>query len=271
VNCTITRLESNLCEAQGIYEPIVCPAGYYCPDFRTKTICPEGHFCPIGTVEPYVCQDVSYCPEGSSQRRYWGALIIIGVVDFAIGSVMFGYLFSRQKKAQKHNKRFKMSEPSAGGDHGNTEGLDTVVQMKPAVAVLVDGFARSRGTSPPLDIHFNDLRLVLPKKNKTLLSGVTGSMKAGNMTAIMGPSGAGKTTFISTLMGKVNTKWRRSGTLSINGVETTCSVIKSSIGYVPQEDIMHRELTVWQNICYSADTRLPASWTGDERRTYCER
>ena len=39
-------------------------------------------------------------------------------------------------------------------------------------------------------------------KGKKLLAGVTGVISPGKVTAVMGPSGAGKTTFLSTLLGK---------------------------------------------------------------------
>jgi ABC-type multidrug transport system ATPase subunit len=42
----------------------------------------------------------------------------------------------------------------------------------------------------------------------------------------MGPSGAGKTTFLSTLMGKVDSSWKRGGTLHINGQEAKMSDFK---------------------------------------------
>jgi ABC-type Mn2+/Zn2+ transport system ATPase subunit len=51
------------------------------------------------------------------------------------------------------------------------------------------------------------------------------------MTAIMGPSGAGKTTFMNVLCGKVN---RTSGTLWVNGLEQEMSTYKKIVGFVPQ-------------------------------------
>ncbi len=240
-----------------------------CPDFNNKTICPEGYYCPDGSTQPRKCQFWSVCPAGSSQQRFYGALVFLIVPDLVVGAVMFWYLYTRTKKAQAHANKFKNAQGSSETNHEIS--IETIVQIKPAVDVLVEGFQRSRKSSPPLDIQFEDLRLVLPKKNKTLLAGVSGKMTAGNVTAIMGPSGAGKTIFISTLMDKIDSRWQRTGTLRVNGVETSLSYIKSSVGYVPQEDVMHRELTVWQNICYSADVRLPSSWTKKERRDYCER
>lgn len=57
----------------------------------------------------------------------------------------------------------------------------------------------------------------------------------------MGPSGAGKTTFLSILAGKVA---KTEGSIRVNGKEQTLSLWKRLIGFVPQEDVMLSELTV---------------------------
>ena len=61
---------------------------------------------------------------------------------------------------------------------------------------------------------------------------------------------------MSVLMGKVA---RTSGTLHINGREDEMFRYKKVIGYVPQEDTMIRELSVRENILFSAKMRLPRS------------
>ncbi|KAI8838265.1 hypothetical protein BJ741DRAFT_601981 [Chytriomyces cf. hyalinus JEL632] len=117
-----------------------------------------------------------------------------------------------------------------------------------------------------IDFRFEDLGLCL-KNGKSILKGVTGEIRSKRLTAIMGPSGCGKTTFMSVLMGKVA---RTSGKLFINGVEGEMQNYKKIIGYVPQEDIMLRELTVRENIYHSARVRLPKSWTNAQVSTYVD-
>ncbi|KAJ3025265.1 UNVERIFIED_CONTAM: hypothetical protein HDU68_007310 [Siphonaria sp. JEL0065] len=107
-----------------------------------------------------------------------------------------------------------------------------------------------------MNLNFTDLRYCLGEK--VILDSVSGEIKAGRMTAILGPSGAGKTTFVNVLMGKVE---RTSGDLTINGVQAEMHTFRKIIGYVPQDDIMLRELTVREVIHYSARTRLPKDWT----------
>ncbi|KAK5174480.1 uncharacterized protein LTR77_001560 [Saxophila tyrrhenica] len=94
-------------------------------------------------------------------------------------------------------------------------------------------------------------------KGKKILSGVTGTMPRGSCWGIMGGSGAGKSTFVNVLMGKLQAT---AGTMKINGWQKDMSKYKKLIGYVPQDDIIFPELTVRENILHSARVRLPASW-----------
>jgi ABC-type multidrug transport system ATPase subunit len=73
----------------------------------------------------------------------------------------------------------------------------------------------------------------------------------------MGPSGAGKTTFVTLLTGKVK---KTNGSVLINGKTDELSKYSKLIGYVPQEDIMIRELTVRDVLMHSARMRLPRDW-----------
>ncbi|KAJ3341497.1 hypothetical protein HDU83_006587 [Entophlyctis luteolus] len=107
-----------------------------------------------------------------------------------------------------------------------------------------------------MTLKFNGLRFCLG--DKVVLDGVSGEIKSGRMTAILGPSGCGKTTFVNVLMGKIA---RTGGELLINGVPAEMHTFRKIIGYVPQDDVMLRELTVREVIHYSARTRLPRDWT----------
>lgn len=68
-------------------------------------------------------------------------------------------------------------------------------------------------------------------------------------------------------MGKVN---RTSGSLLVNGKESEMSAYRKVIGFVPQEDTMLRELTVYENILHSARIRLPSSWSRKEIVEHCD-
>ena len=116
------------------------------------------------------------------------------------------------------------------------------------------------GKNLRMDFRMENLGYTLPN-GKSILEGVSGEIVSGKMTAIMGPSGAGKTTFMNVLCGKVN---RTSGSLYISESQSEMTLFKKICGFVPQEDIMYNELSVKENILHSARLRLPSSWSRND-------
>ena len=103
-------------------------------------------------------------------------------------------------------------------------------------------------------ISFENVGLTLPN-GLTIMKGVSGEFLPRRTCAIMGPSGAGKTTIINLVTGKAT---KTEGVIHVNGEEVNdLSKWKKLVGFVPQEDIMIRQLTVRDNIVFSARYRLP--------------
>ncbi|XP_078444503.1 ABC transporter G family member 28-like [Wolffia australiana] len=116
------------------------------------------------------------------------------------------------------------------------------------ISMATDTDIRKRLT---IEIAFKDLTLTLKGKKKNLIRCVTGKITAGRVTAVMGPSGAGKTTFLNALAGKA-TGCEMSGLVLINGKIESIHSYKKIIGFVPQDDIVHGNLTVEENLWFSA-------------------
>ncbi|KAF4346808.1 hypothetical protein F8388_023333 [Cannabis sativa] len=108
---------------------------------------------------------------------------------------------------------------------------------------------------PLMEISFKDLTLTLKGKDKHILRCVTGNIKPGRITSVMGPSGAGKTTLLSAIAGKA-IGCKMSGLILINGKNESIHSYKKVIGFVPQDDIVHGNLTVEENLWFSAKCRL---------------
>lgn len=75
------------------------------------------------------------------------------------------------------------------------------------------------------------------------------TLHSGELLAIMGGSGTGKTTLLSLLNGTLHPQ---QGAITINGHDITEPAAKALIGYVPQDDLLIEELTVYQNLWYNA-------------------
>ncbi|BAQ66302.1 ATP-binding cassette domain-containing protein [Geminocystis sp. NIES-3709] len=104
----------------------------------------------------------------------------------------------------------------------------------------------------------NILRVVKDKKGKpiTLLNNISLPIEPGQLVALVGGSGAGKSTFMRTLLGIEPTT---SGTVYLNGenLRNNFNIYRNQIGYVPQSDIVHRDLRVEEVLRYTAKLRLP--------------
>jgi len=101
-------------------------------------------------------------------------------------------------------------------------------------------------------------------RDLNLLSDISLTVMPGEFVAIVGGSGTGKSTLIGALNGS---KPASAGQVLINGRDLyrNFDVYKTQIGYVPQENIIHQELTVYEALNYSAILRLPRD-TGKQER-----
>ncbi len=77
---------------------------------------------------------------------------------------------------------------------------------------------------------------------------------SGQLIGMMGASGAGKSTLLNVLNGNLPS---HTGSININGIETASSEAKKWIGYVPQDDLLIEELTVFENLYYNGRLCLP--------------
>jgi ABC-type multidrug transport system ATPase subunit len=75
--------------------------------------------------------------------------------------------------------------------------------------------------------------------------------RSGELVAIMGGSGVGKSTLLNLLNGHLKL---RTGKITINGhdIHTDHENVKGAIGYVPQDELLVEELTVYENLYYNA-------------------
>jgi len=99
----------------------------------------------------------------------------------------------------------------------------------------------SKGSAKSIGIVFDDLNYKIigkKKEEKSLITSATGRVQPGRLTAIMGASGAGKTTFLNLLSGRIKASKEKlvTGQVRVNGVEN--KNVQRISGYVMQEDVL---------------------------------
>lgn len=103
------------------------------------------------------------------------------------------------------------------------------------------------------------------KPEKVLLNNLSGAI-TGGFWAIMGASGGGKTTLLSTLSLRIDPKYMQvEGDIRLNGREYSRNVLKAMSAYVMQDDLLHAELTVQETLFYAAKLRMARGTTAEER------
>ncbi|OBJ00851.1 ATP-binding cassette domain-containing protein [Mycobacterium sp. 1465703.0] len=99
---------------------------------------------------------------------------------------------------------------------------------------------------------------------KHLLERISLVARPGTLTALIGGSGAGKTT-LSRLIAGYATPSSGSVTFEGHDIHTDYASLRTRIGMVPQDDVVHRQLTVSQALGYAAELRLPPDTSKADR------
>lgn len=102
-------------------------------------------------------------------------------------------------------------------------------------------------------IEFKNVSFSYPNSPRPAISNITLNIPEGKFVAVVGPSGAGKTTFVDVLLGILNPQ---SGEVNISGElpSTTVSKWPGAIGYVPQ-DVIISNGTIKENISLGFDPK----------------
>ncbi|XP_021993247.1 ABC transporter G family member 11 isoform X2 [Helianthus annuus] len=121
-------------------------------------------------------------------------------------------------------------------------------------------------------LTWKDLCVMVPDGQtggtRSILQGVTGYARPGELLAIMGPSGSGKSTLLDALAGRLDRKTRNTGDILVNGIKKTLAYGTSA--YVTQDDTLITTLTVRESVYYSAQLQLPDSMSKTEKKERAE-
>ncbi|MCC8066315.1 MAG: FHA domain-containing protein [Clostridiales bacterium] len=121
----------------------------------------------------------------------------------------------------------------------------------------------------PQDTSYGALSISIEERNvwhrmkkKTLLKDIRLEIAAGSMVLVLGGSGAGKTTFMNAVMGYEPAE----GQIRYRGIDIyeEYERMKYEIGYVPQQDLLRLNDTVYATLLNAARMKLPSSFSRRE-------
>ncbi|MGW6737850.1 FHA domain-containing protein [Streptomyces sp. NPDC055013] len=116
-----------------------------------------------------------------------------------------------------------------------------------------------------VSLEVQDLAVAVDHGRKTLLDHVSFPVREKCLLAVVGPSGAGKSTLLNALTGQ---RPADHGTVLYDGRDLyrDYAELRQRIGLVPQDDILHAQLTVRSALSYAAELRFPQDTAKAERR-----
>lgn len=180
------------------------------------------------------------------------------------------------------DKRLLYDLGSVNGTYINGQQVVNSTELYPGSLIQICGYCYYFNGRTLIEYNDNDGQIRLEIKSlsksvglpgggkKDLLNNISLVIEPREFVAILGGSGAGKSTLLGALSGM---RPASSGRILVNGRDlySEYDVFRSMIGYVPQDDIVHMDLTVEEVLTYSARLRMPEDTSETEIKATVEK
>ncbi|XP_065868540.1 pleiotropic drug resistance protein 1-like isoform X2 [Euphorbia lathyris] len=224
---------------------------------------------------------------GFFTQAYWYWIGVGALVGF---TVLYNFLFTLaltllgplQKPQAVVSEEDPSKEPGRKLIESRRGSASRFSSMRTEI-IVEDTHHSRKGMVLPFEPHyitFNDIKysVDMPQEMKNkgvteekleLLRGVSGSFRPGVLTALMGVSGAGKTTLMDVLAGR-KTGGYIEGNITISGYPKKQETFARISGYCEQNDIHSPNVTVCESLFYSSWLRLPPEVNMETRKMFIE-
>jgi pSer/pThr/pTyr-binding forkhead associated (FHA) protein/ABC-type multidrug transport system ATPase subunit len=175
-------------------------------------------------------------------------------------------------QVERVGKRYFVTDlQSANGTFVNNERISRKTDLNPKDTLRIGPYRFTLGQDQL--VKFDDTSglqvtaLGLNKwvrKNLNILANISLVFQPREFVVVVGQSGGGKSTLVDAIAGY---RPATHGKVIVNGIDVyrNFDAIRNEIGFVPQRDIIHMELTVYQALDYAAKLRMPRDTTKAER------
>ncbi|XWS16592.1 hypothetical protein CRYUN_Cryun34aG0102300 [Craigia yunnanensis] len=225
---------------------------------------------------------------GFFTEDYWFWVCVAALFGF---SILFNILFTGaltylnplgDSKSIVVDQDEKKNNKESSSGQNTEEGIDLPVRNSSDISNVVDQATRRGMVLPfqPLSLAFNHVNYYvdMPSEMRSqgvkedrlqLLRDVSGAFRAGILTALVGVTGAGKTTLMDVLAGR-KTGGYIEGSIKISGYPKNQATFTRVSGYCEQNDIHSPHVTVYESLQYSAWLRLPSEVDTKTRKMFIE-
>ncbi|EIE24788.1 hypothetical protein COCSUDRAFT_62198 [Coccomyxa subellipsoidea C-169] len=254
-------LKGNFCPGNTGAPFVGCAPGHFCPTPGEQHRCFAGTYCPRGSSSPLPCPALAVCAAGSSFPAFNTAgLVIMCLVLLLYAAAFFGVVHFH-----KHQKRLRQPYEALRAQMWHL--LNDQIRA-------TEGF-RFQGMQPIRDhveITLSDLSVSPPANGSPLLKGVSGRIQHSRLTVMLAPRECDLTNLVKVLSARVprGTILSGSASVAVGGSSASLAQCRRLIGFASKVVALFDDLTVSENLEYTARLRLPTSVSSQQRRAIVE-